>query len=392
MTINGALILGAYPRQPIGFDYYTNHINQADGGASSQLQGLVQKAFTSTDGSGGDFIPTDYPAQIIKFIYMNSWARQTFGTFTIMSGDNASIPKFSTGLQPDNPDYLSTEITAALGSATYIREDTQTTEAVTLSLKTIANNKQMQRRTLQYSSVNRTQLETMFREEAIKNLIEAEEDAFVNGDTRTTTSNINYTYNATDHPHGYASVDNEWLIVFDGMRRLATGTAVDVGAAAPTAANFRSALKSLGKYAHKGAEKVVFLVSTDFHSAIIGFEQLETLEKYGPKATILTGEAGKIYNHSVIVTDKLPNEQSDTLTNTAGIRSASTGTNLYTEGLAVFTESPIIGVPADSDNALNVTVTHEPGLDRFHMFSREDIAFNVRYPEAIVRMYGVLVS
>ena len=258
-------------------------------------------------------------------------------------------------------------------------------------MKTIQINHQEQRRALNYSVVGRNQMENIFREIALTELREAEEDAIVNGDTVTSSSHINYLYSATDHPHGYGSTTNESLIMFNGLRKSATGTAVDVATATPTATNFRTAIKNLGKYG-VDPKKVIFLVSTDMRTVMMGFTQKETLDKYGPGATILTGEVMKIYGSTVIVTDKLPNTASDTLTNTAGIRSSSTATNAYTEGIAVYIESPIIAVPSNPDNALAITWKAFPEFDRVHLFAREDIGFGVRWADAIVRIYGAATS
>jgi hypothetical protein len=390
MTFAPIQRIGIDMRQPISHDYYMSIVDYADTGSDQAIRGYIAKAFTSTDAAGGEFIPRDDSAQIIKYLYLNSWARQTFGTFTIKEGDNVRIPKFSDGFQPENPDYLSSEITTALGSATAIRETSQTTTSVNITLRTIKINHQMQRRAVKYSVVGRAQMEAFFREQVIKELTEAEEDAIINGDTDTAATNINYSYDATDHPHGYDSTHNEWLIMWNGLRNGATGISVDVAAATPTPANFRAALRNLGKYAHMGANKVVFLVSTDLHSVMLGFTQLETLDKYGPNATILSGEVGKIYGHSVIVTNKLPNTQDDTLTNSTGIRSSSTGTNLYTEALTVFVDSPIIAVPANPDDAIQLKAF--PEYDRVHMFGLSDIGFGLRHADAVVRMIAMATA
>ena len=116
--------------QQQGYDYYKGMIAHADGQGDDKLRGYLAKAFTSTAAAGGEFVPTEYSAQIIKYIYLESWARQAFGTFTISFGDTVKIPKFSTGFQPSNPDYLSAENTTVLGSATASREADQTTTEV----------------------------------------------------------------------------------------------------------------------------------------------------------------------------------------------------------------------------------------------------------------------
>lgn len=283
-------------------------------------------------------------------------------------------------------DYLSTENTTALGSASAITEGTIVTSSVTLTLRTLAVNLQLQNKWIEYNIS--PQAETLIREHITKRVVEVEEDAFVNGDTDASSGNINNAYNASDHPHGYGSSNNEWLILFNGLRNSATGTAVDGGADAISMADFRTAIKNLGKYG-KDPEKVTFIVSTDMRTALLGLAPLEKVNEYGPGATILTGEIGRVYGSRVIVTNKLPNTQDDTLTNTTGIRSSSLATNLYTEALAVYNDSPMLGVTTKPNRRFSIIKKDYPEFDRVHLFAIEDIAFNLAYPDAVVRIYGV---
>lgn len=383
--------------QEQGHDFYQGIIAKAEG---NPIEGFdnsyfrqgnnVSKALTAgTATSGAEFIPTEYSPRFIKYIYLKSWARQAFGTWVIQSGDNMKVPKFDSPLTPDNPEYVATEITAALDSATSIREDAATTTDVTLTLKTIAINRQVQRKFKDYNVVPKAQMESFLREWVVKTLTETEEDVIVNGDTTASSSNINNAYNVTDHPHGWATAQNDFLNMFNGIRISATGTSVDAGGDAITVTDFTNAGKNQGKYGVVPEESII-LVSTDMKHTMIRFTQVETLETYGPRATIMTGEIGKLYGSAVIVTDKLPNTQSDTLTNATGIRSSSTGTNLYTEAVVIYKESLMIGVPANSNSALNVSVYSRPDLDREHLIAREDFALGFAYTDAIVRIINVL--
>lgn len=385
--------LGDDIRQPLGHDYYQQMMAFADSGESNlNDENYFRKALTSqTAGSGSEFIPNEYSANIIKWVYLKSWARQTFGTLVIRFGDNITLPKENSALTPNAPELVSAEITAALGSATAIREEASTTTSVTLTLSTIAINMQVQNKYLAYNVMPRAQVESRLRERLIKELVEAEEDIIVNGDTTTGASNINNAYDATNHPHGQSATRNQHLLMTNGLRLLATGTQVDAGGSSISTTHFTNAKRNLGKY---GAmpDDYVYLISLDLNATVIRFSQVETLETYGPRATIMTGEVGKMYGTPVIVIDKLPSTFNNTLTNSSGVRSSSTATNTRTEAIAVYKNSPLIGVPADQDRVLNVAVKEFPEYDRKHLIARQDWAFNVAYPDAIVRIINIATS
>lgn len=375
--------------QQQGYGYYDD-IFKAAAGNFEDTSNYFKKTLTSdTATQGSEFIPTPTSAQIIKFIFLESWARQAFGTFTIGSGKTIDIPKDAGNLGPSNPDWLATENTEVL-YGTVSRESTDVTTEVSVRLETIQNNIPIMRKFAQYNVMSPNEVETWLRTKIVKVLTEREEDAFVNGDTTTGASNINNTYDATNHPHGQSATQNEHLLMFNGLRKLAAAEAVNVNGSL-TLPKVDLAVANLGKYGVK-PQDLVILASIDAHAVIKGFSQVETLDTYGPRATILTGEVMKLRGITVIVTDKMPTKvgsDGNSLTNASGVRSSSTATNTQTELLIVNKQSPIIAVPALANNALSVEMENFPGKDRKHLWAREDVGFAVRYDDAIVRLYNI---
>lgn len=383
--INTSLIIGEDGKlQKVhGFEHYLeNHMN-------------IKKAITSqTSGSGKEFVPTPTSPRIIEFLYLENWARQAFGTWTISEGYILAVPKEDTGLTPNNPDLQAGEITEALGSAAAIREEASTTSSITLTLTTLHFNMQVQDKALAYSIGGRGPRERRLREHLAKSLKEVEEDAFVNGDIVTGAGNINNAYNSTNHKGGQSATKNEHLLAFDGLRASAAAAVVDAGGDSLTTTDFTNAFRNLGKY---GVDKrdVLILVSMDVHAQMLRFTQLETLETYGPRATIFSGEIGKFFGATVIMTDKMPATvgfHGDTLTNSVGVRSSSLGTNSFTEVLVMNRKSPMIGVPADTGRAFSLKMKEFPEHDRIHLFAKEDVAFNLAYDDAVCRIYHIATS
>lgn len=377
-------------RAELGRDYYDAIRAKNQGGFSTEEEGFLSKALGSdSNGTGGEFIPEGFSAEVIMQIYEDNWARQLFGTYLVTTGLKDNIPKFSSKLTEESAnisspiDALPTELT----STTSIESSDMTTTEVEIELKTFALHLPVTNKFFAYN-VNR-QILTILKDEMANAMVEGEEDILVNGDTETSSaSNINYTYNASTNVHGVntATGDNEHLLLFDGLRKSAGGTAVTNGGAAWDESDFRELLKNLGVFARKGRENLAYLVSPEIYLAMLGFEETQTINKYGKNATIVVGELAKIYNIRVIVTDKMPCSERSTLTAASGLREASA--NSYTEMAVVWIKTVILGVPNKPERTFNVIKDlSEMKYDRTPLIAIEDFGVAFRYTTAIVRGY-----
>lgn len=368
-------------RKAFGSDYYDEMQRVADGGQITE--NFFTKALTAgTPNAGAEFIPKSTSAEIIMYLYEENWARQLFGTWT-MAAKKEDVPKFTSGALVYGIDEIIT-----LPQTDQIPESDLGTDAVKLELKTLAVNVQVQNRFLAYNA-NRNIAEKIV--EAIKNaMLDAEEDAIVNGDTETGNGyqdNINGAYDAINNPHGVNATNNTALLQFDGLRKLSTGLDVDAGGNSIEQLDFRTAFKNLGKYGRRKG-RVAFLISPDMEATALGFEQLETLEKYGPNATIMTGEIGKLWGAAVITSNKLPSTENNSLVDVTGVRNA-VGGNDFTMALAVYIDSPLIGVPNVVERTFHIQKKDEPEFDRKRLIAIQDLAFNVAYEEGIVKIINV---
>ena len=120
---------------------------------------------------------------------------------------------------------------------------------------------------------------------------------------------------------------------------------------------------------------------------VLGWEELRTVYKYGPKATVLTGELGKLYGTTVISTSLVP----DTLDDDGAAKNQSSGTGGNRTVVLVFDKrSPIIGNPVKAERKFKIEVDDEPQGDRIVLVPKEDFAFANRYDEAICQIINVL--
>ncbi len=387
-------------RNPVGLRYY-NAIDKIAAAPSRESlladndESFFAKALGADNtGTGGDMIPEGYSAKIIMDIYWSSFARQLFGTWVVRLGTKENIPKYSnkitkkTGNVESQIDALPNKLT---GATAMTKADLSTTE-VELEIKTLAIRLPLTEKFVEYN-VN-PEIETMLREEIATAMVDAEENMLINGDTETTsTSNINYTYNSTTNTNGVdtATGNNQELLLFNGLRKQATGTAVDNAGAAWTAADFAEAIGNLGKYASKGKDKLAFIVSPDLYALMLTWDEIETMNHYGANATLVTGEVFKIYGVRVVATDKMPNKNGirggtdGTLTDGSGDRGASGRTK--TEFLLIYIPTVILGVSSKPKRTFNIKKKERFEFDMFDLIAVEDFGFAIKWTEAIVRGY-----
>lgn len=374
---------GAYAAN--GLDFYRRIEAIAEGNPLPN-EGFFTRALDSTTAtSGEEMIPENWSAQIIKYLYENNWFRQYFATWP-MRAITEHIPKITSDFFPDYHD------TAYSGDAStdYLVESTPTTGEITLTLKTISVRWILDNKHISYN-VNRSGIIGIYKDMIQRKVAAVEEDVIVNGDTTASTSNINYTYDATNHPHGYDTTHNYWLIATNGIRKSAAGTAVDAGGDAFTLADVRSILKNLGIYG-RDRKKVAIIVSPDVALTMMSWDELETFDQYGAGATIFHGEIGRVkpYGVTVIETDKMPNSTSDTLTDSTGTRSNTLGNNLYTECAGCYQDAVLLGVPVYPERLLNIKTLDKSDQDRQELVAVEDLAVGFPYTAGIVRCYNIL--
>ncbi len=158
------------------------------------------------------------------------------------------------------------------------------------------------------------------RRTLIRNAAEVIDDVVLNGD-QTTTNNINAdgaTISATEA--GKA----EWLVGFDGLLHLPlvdnTSQANDLNGAVSAAA-YNTGLRLLGKYGVRNNESV-FVTDVNTFLASLAMEEVETVDKLGSAAIILSGQLGVIYGHPMVVSEQM------VLSDTDGkVTDAGNGTN-----------------------------------------------------------------
>ena len=117
-----------------------------------------------------------------------------------------------------------------------------------------------------------------------------QEDAAINGDTAA----------AQDSDFAADDPRRNW----NGLRKLALAAAkTDLSNAAPTVANsVRVNRKKMGKYGVRPAN-LTHLCSMSAYIQLLADSSVITMEKYGPNATIVTGELGRVDGTPIVVSE-----------------------------------------------------------------------------------------
>jgi len=119
----------------------------------------------------------------------------------------------------------------------------------------------------------------------------AVEDVIINGDTTATHQDSDVT-DSKDHRKAWK-----------GLRKHALANSYNIDLSTFDKDTTRSLLTKMGKYGIVPSD-VAWITGVVGYNKMRGLAELLTVEKYGPGATILTGEVGKLYGSPVIVSEK----------------------------------------------------------------------------------------
>jgi len=131
------------------------------------------------------------------------------------------------------------------------------------------------------------------RSELVQALADGEEDAKLNGDATDTT-----------HVHSDVTASNDRRKAYDGLLyhsgQSSGYAAVDISTLSTT--NLRSIRKKMGRF---GADptRLAWIASISAYIQMLGLSEVQTVDKYGAGATILSGELGKFDGAPLIVSE-----------------------------------------------------------------------------------------
>ena len=336
----------------------------------------------NTASTGATFFPTETSEEIIQIVYEQNFMRSLFPSLPIATR-TVNIPKLTGSVNFHRGTLANVE------AGTAATESTQATDEITLTLRTMIANVPIGNYLIAYGVEG---LLTVLRDDIASRLAFNEQSLFLNGDTETTlANNINGAYASPANLSGISttggSEKNDYLLFFDGLRKTAEdatlGKKVSVSGTFALS-HLRQAISQLGVYADN-REDLALIVPRNLEVQLLGLTELQTVDKYGPSATILSGEIGRIYGIRVFGTGVIPTN----LNWTGKYETGGSTVQDKTVAILAHVRSPLIGNPTDAGRRFNMGFEDEPTKDRFVLIPRQDLAFGVRYKDAICLLHGI---
>lgn len=254
----------------------------------------IRRIFADNAGSGAEWIPDNMYPQLERDVEIDRRVEALFGTIPIPAGGVLQKPYLETGLKPSLQGTPSTDDPAKYRIST-VSTAQRTVTAAKLAVRTQVDPDTAEDSLIAY--------EPKMREELRRAIVDGIEDAIINGDT------------AASHQDAIASWDiaDRWGTVglggSDDHRRAWIGLrarAYDVSAttdsnAQQTAARMVGMRSDLTNLYGAAEGDLVYIANHQWvMSKILTDDNVFTHEKYGPNATILTGEIARIGNIPVI--------------------------------------------------------------------------------------------
>lgn len=267
------------------------------------LRTEAYKALTSTvAGSGSDWVPTFATSELWRDFHLAATITPQFRRYD-MPTNPYTLPVESSDITFK---YASTENQAVTAS-------NPTTASASLSAKKIQAEIDFSGEVTEDSIIP---IIPNLRFDLVRRGGQTMDDLVVNGDTTTAaTGNVN--------SDDQAPTAGSFYLAFAGIRKFhnVTNTGQETNmAAAPTSALITAVRSKLGKYGARPSDLILVTGPSTYYKIQLLAEVI-TLEKYGPNATVLTGELARWFNIPILL-----NETTD-LTNTSGRVAVATPSN-----------------------------------------------------------------
>ncbi|HEX6020621.1 MAG TPA: phage major capsid protein [Solirubrobacter sp.] len=319
---------------------------------------------TQTATEGAEFVPRDLSSELIERVNLPLIVPSLFGVVN-MPTPTFDIPARGVGRVRGG---TLAEATADTGQ-TKAKKITPATRKVTLTAVKFAVEALVSKEETEDSIIP---ILPFIIEEIVDYMSADREDAIINGDTTGTHQDSDTT--SADDPR------KAWK----GLRKwVPAGARVDAGGDALTTADLLAGRKKMGKYGARPSD-LVHIVPMAGYVNLLADTNVQTVDKYGQNATVLTGELGRAHGVPVVVS-----EYSRQDLNASGVYDGTTTTRHSAQ--TVFTRAFVRGVRRNMTTQLLTELYSESDQDAIIATLRE--AFTSRFPSTetvIAEVYNAL--
>jgi HK97 family phage major capsid protein len=240
-------------------------------------------------GLGTEWIPTDFSNQLVRDVRLQLRVAALHPRFNMPTNpytfpvEGADIDAYLVSEQTgDNADIASS-------GANRVPADTPGTSNLTFTAKKLGV------RSIVSSEITEDSIIPIIpyvREKIALAMANAQEETTINGDVVATTLNIDGNTTATDRRHAY-----------DGYRKAIeqAGTTSDASGGL-TLTKVRKLRTDMGKWGIDIGQ-LCYVVGINVYNQLLSLEQVITIDKFGPRATILNGQLGSLDGIPILVSE-----------------------------------------------------------------------------------------
>jgi HK97 family phage major capsid protein len=215
----------------------------------------------------------------------------------------------------------------------------------------------------------------LYREQALRVMADAIDHVLLNGDTETgATGNINSDNGAPSSTAKY--------LAFNGLRKLPLVTnaanAQDAGGA-PTVALLRTARFLMAARYSLRPKECAWIIDGSTYAKLLSLTEVATVDKFGPHATVLTGEIAKVDGVPILVSSEMALTQADGKADTSG--------NTKGQAVCVYRPGWVVGYR----RRVAATMNYLPYYDAYQMVATVRLAFMNFDTEVASVLYNITV-
>lgn len=246
---------------------------------ASEASALRKAMDTATSGEGLDWIPTGFSSELIRKVKLQLKVSALHRRIVMptnpfrlpIEGADATAYLFA-----ESTSDTATKITASTPGTSDV-----TFDAIKLACRILVSTE------LEEDSV--VAILPLLRDKIVQALAEAQETSTINGDT------------AGTHMDSDVTASTDVRKAWDGYRKLAL-SAASVDCSTFDKSNLRAIRTAMGKYG-VNPRNLAWIAGISIYNKMLGLDEVVTFDKYGPSATILTGELGKFDGIPIIVSE-----------------------------------------------------------------------------------------
>ena len=341
--------------------------------APSFMKNAVNKIFADNAGVGGDWIPDEFSTELYQTFQVPRGLRALLPSVQ-MEREALLIPKLSRGGRP----YIKGVATDDLAKYQASTIETAQKTVRAKGLATLMNIDDAAGEDSAFAII------PALSRQIAQDLEDAFEDCMINGDTAASHQDDIANWNIRER-WGASGLggSSDHRRLFLGMRAAAKDKGSDVDAGTFNFAKFMSVVSQLGELAV--GNKVCVVSPEALVANFLQLDQVVTLEKFGPQATILTGELARLAGIPIVMSRFMSADMAAT-----GLYASGTAPADYKSGFLVFnTDSWYqylrrqITIESDKDiasGAIQLVSTMRAVMDSPDADALKNVAFGYNLP------------